>query len=74
MIDQEVLIPKPVFNPIEEKVNINIFTISTDQFVIFYYLLKFLKPFILLLKDMQMNLLHLEEIIKISNKLIWFIK
>jgi hypothetical protein len=74
MIDQEVLIPKTIFNPTEEEVNINTFTISTDQFVIFYYLLKFLKPFILLLKDMQMNLLHLEEIIKISNKLIWFIK
>jgi hypothetical protein len=74
MIDQEVLIPKTIFNPTEEEVNINTFTISTDQFVIFYYLLKFLKPFILLLKDMQMNLLHLEEIIKISNKIIWFIK
>ena len=74
MIDQEVLIPKTIFNPTEEEVNINTFTISTDQFVIFYYLLKFLKPFILLLKDIQMNLLHLEEIIKISNKLIWFIK
>ena len=74
MIDQEVLIPKTIFNPTEEEVNINTFTISTDQFVIFYYLLKFLKPFILVLKDMQMNLLHLEEIIKTSNKLIWFIK
>ena len=41
MIDQEVLIPKTIFNPTEEEVNINTFTISTDQFVIFYYLLKF---------------------------------
>ena len=44
MIDQEALIPTIIFNLTEEEININNFTISTDQFVIFY-LLKFLKPF-----------------------------
>ena len=35
MIDQEVLIPKPVFNPTEEEVNINTFTISTEPICYF---------------------------------------
>ena len=37
MIDQEVLIPKPVFNPTEEEVNINTFTISTEPICYFLY-------------------------------------
>ena len=35
MIDQKVLIPKPVFNPTEEEVNINTFTISTEPICYF---------------------------------------
>ena len=35
MIDQEVLIPKPVFYPTEEEVNINTFTISTESICYF---------------------------------------
>ena len=43
MIDQEVLITKPVFNPTEEEVNINTFTISTES--ICYFLSKIFEDF-----------------------------